>query len=562
MVSTNSYRETPVEIFEELPPVWRWRRWRMAAMPEADQSNHKSRHMSMTSNRNRAELSTAMKPTIKTFPAVLGFISSRDARLDLRHRFMSHRHRSEIRCTDEDNNIFAYHGTNVSRRSLLHSAGTSLAGVVSAGPLAKLFGSQYVDVNTVSAMGLVQFPCEPGYLANTYNMMRAGESRLEAEGILSTNPLFLTNQDDSLSDLGKIQVEASCNEMLVLGINPSVVKYSLASKCIETANIVASKLMVGRNRIVPEFTFMDQRSVGLWDGKSLNSTEAAVWAMDTDEGGDEGRGGKPPPNEDGTPNETLFEQVTRLRQLMSILETQYSGDDILLIFPDGTSPALLSCLISGIPLKEVHALNFLPGELRAGVNMKNTRQLLKERVSSPEYLATLARGRDELKTLRRELDEYLLAKEGSKTLLIPGPESRGAVESQTNGRRSYARKTRFTPDILATGALLAIGSLAMLRVDKDGDENRRMSDFKPVPSTAELDPPQTTPFTTDTTETVAIQVSDSADGIINPNVFQDIPVLSKEDRVKAAELAMEEYLSQDDGGDAWLSSMLEIRDET
>jgi hypothetical protein len=89
-----------------------------------------------------------------------------------------------------------------------------------------------------------------------------------------------------------------------------------------------------------------------------------------------------------------------------------------------------------------------------------------------------------------------------------------------------------------------------------------MSDFKPVPSTAELDPPQTTPFTTDTTETVAIQVFDSADGIIDPNVFQDIPVLSKEDRVKAAELAMEEYLSQDDGGDAWLSSMLEIRDET
>ncbi|KAL3758579.1 hypothetical protein ACHAWU_008333 [Discostella pseudostelligera] len=508
-----------------------------------------------------------MKPMMKTFPAVLGFISSRDARLDLGHRFISHRHMSDIRCTDEDdNNIFAYHETNVSRRSLLHSAGTSLAGVVSAGPLAKLLvGSQHVvDVNTASAMGLVQFPCQPDYLANTYHMMRAGESRLEAEGILSTNPLFLTNQDDSLSDLGKIQVEASCNEMLVLGINPSVVKYSLASKCIETANIVASTLMVGRNRIVPEFTFMDQRSVGLWDGKSLNSTEAAVWAMDADEAGDEGRGGKPPPNEDGTPNETLFEQVTRLRQLMSILETQYSGDDILLIFPDGTSPALLSCLISGIPLKEVHALNFLPGELRVGVNMKNTRQLLKERVSSPEYLATLARGRDELRTLRRELDEYLLAKEGSKTLLIPGPVSRGAAESQTNRRRSSLEvgETRFSPDILATGALLAIGSLAMLRVDKDGDENRRTSDIKPVPSTAELDPPLTIPFTTDTTETVAIPVSDSADGIVDPNVFQDIPVLSKEDRVKAAELAMEEYLSQDDGGDAWLSSMLEIRDET
>ena len=47
----------------------------------------------------------------------------------------------------------------------------------------------------------------------------------------------------------------------------------------------------------------------------------------------------------------------------------------------------------------------------------------------------------------------------------------------------------------------------------------------------------------------------------DPNVFLDVPVLSKEDRVKAAEIAMEEYLSQDDGGDAWLSSMLEIIDE-
>jgi hypothetical protein len=84
---------------------------------------------------------------------------------------------------------------------------------------------------------------------------------------------------------------------------------------------------------------MDQRGVGLWDGKPLESTEAAIWAMDAAEAGEEGRGGKPPQNDDGTANETLFEQVTRLRQLMSVLETQYSGDDILLIFPDGTSPA-------------------------------------------------------------------------------------------------------------------------------------------------------------------------------------------------------------------------------
>ena len=504
-----------------------------------------------------------MKPSIST----IGFLACRDAPLG--HRWMPQK--SKIQCTENDDLLCheTQNNNNVSsRRSLLHSAGTSLAGVVSAGPLAKLFGSHHVmDVNTARAMGLVQFPCKPGSLANTYHMMRAGESRLEAEGILSTNPLFLTNQDDSLSELGKIQIEASCNEMLTMGINPSVVKYSLASKCADTANIVASTLMVGRNRIVPEFTFMDQRSVGLWDAKPLNSTEAAVWAMDADEAGDEGRGGKPPPNEDGTPNETLFEQVTRLRQLISILETQYSGDDILLIFPDGTSPALLSCLISGISLKDVHALNFSPGELRVGVNMKNTRQLLKDRISSPEYLAILEKGREELKLLRKEHDEYLLAKEGSKTLLIPGPERSPNVEFQSNRRANRERDDNdVSPDIVAIGVALAIGGLAMLKVDTDGDDNDGTSDMKSIPSfafaTTDLDPSLTFPLAADNIQTVAI-VADSVEGIDigDPNVFLDVPVLSKEDRVKAAEIAMEEYLSQDDGGDAWLSSMLEIRDE-
>ena len=105
-------------------------------------------------------------------------------------------------------------------------------------------------------MGLVHFPCKPGELFNTYHLMRAGESGLEAEGVLSTNPLFLTNREDALTDLGTAQVEEVCNDLMSKGINPSVVKYSLAAKCIDAANIVANTMMVGRNRLVPEFTFM------------------------------------------------------------------------------------------------------------------------------------------------------------------------------------------------------------------------------------------------------------------------------------------------------------------
>ena len=78
---------------------------------------------------------------------------------------------------------------SISRRSLLHSAGLSIAGSISSGPASALL--RYVSNDThqnvaanANAIGLVQFPCNPGSLANTYHMMRAGESGLEAEGIL------------------------------------------------------------------------------------------------------------------------------------------------------------------------------------------------------------------------------------------------------------------------------------------------------------------------------------------------------------------------------------------
>lgn len=53
-----------------------------------------------------------------------------------------------------------------------------------------------------------------------------------------------TNRDDALTTLGVIQVEDACADLMAKGINPSVVKYSLASKCIDSANIVATRMMV------------------------------------------------------------------------------------------------------------------------------------------------------------------------------------------------------------------------------------------------------------------------------------------------------------------------------
>ena len=46
---------------------------------------------------------------------------------------------------------------------------------------------------------------------------------------------------------------------------------------------------------------------------------------------------------------------------------------------------------------------------------------------------------------------------------------------------------------------------------------------------------------------------DANNGLTNSNVFEDVPVLSQQDHVEAAEKAIKEYLSHDDDDDWWLT---------
>jgi len=241
---------------------------------------------------------------------------------------------------DDDDDGIPPNDDEQSRRSFLSSSliTTSI-----------LFGS---STSFANARGLVRFPCkEP--LLNTYHFMRCGLSELEIEDIWSTNPLFLTNREAALSDLGDEQVREACRYIKEYASQPTVVRYSLAAASIDSANIVGDELKIGRDRLVPEFNYMDPRAIGGWDGSQLNATEEAVWAMDVDEGGPNGKGGKPPSNEDGTPAETLSNQVVRLTNLMSVLETLYRKVRFVLAKLFELSLPLFDCLYKPHTLTEV-----------------------------------------------------------------------------------------------------------------------------------------------------------------------------------------------------------------
>jgi hypothetical protein len=171
---------------------------------------------------------------------------------------------------------------------------------------------------------------------------------------------------------------------------------------MDTGDLIARELKLGRDRLLPEFTYLDQRGIGLWDSSDMSIVKPALWALDELEAGPEGFGARPPPNEDGTPNETLHDQFIRLRQFLSLQESRTAGETILIIFPDGTGPALLSCMIAGIPFHKVHVLDMVPGELRLDVTPENIKALYDQRKDDPEYWAIIEDGKQKLNTLRQK----------------------------------------------------------------------------------------------------------------------------------------------------------------
>ena len=83
--------------------------------------------------------------------------------------------------------------------------------------------------------------------------MRAGQSKLEEQNIWGTNPMFLTNREEnSMSAQGIAQIQEACRILEQADLNLSVVKYPLAANAVDTSNMIASELQIGRNNIVPE----------------------------------------------------------------------------------------------------------------------------------------------------------------------------------------------------------------------------------------------------------------------------------------------------------------------
>ncbi|XP_010519560.1 PREDICTED: uncharacterized protein LOC104798977 [Tarenaya hassleriana] len=211
---------------------------------------------------------------------------------------------------------------------------------------------------SADARGLFQMP--PLRLSNRYYLVRAGESEYESLGIINTNPVAKTSVDSGLSEKGKKQTVRAALQLKAMGAcdRNCWIWPSITQRAYQAAEIIAAFNGISRSYIVPEYSFLDARGLGAFEGKNLESI-SEVYAMD----GISPRT-KPPPVGDGTPNESVSDVFVRVTQLMSILETQYSGDTVVIVSPDSDNLSVLQAGVLGLDLRRHSELYMGPGEVR------------------------------------------------------------------------------------------------------------------------------------------------------------------------------------------------------
>ncbi|CAI0545782.1 unnamed protein product [Linum tenue] len=234
------------------------------------------------------------------------------------------------------------------RRRLLHAAVSLSAAAI----------TLTLPAQIAEARGLFQMP--PFRLINRYYLVRAGESEYEDMGIINTNPVAKTSVDNGLSEKGKKQTVKAALKLKAMGAcdDGCWIWPSITQRAYQAAEVIAAVNGISRSYIVPEYSFLDARGLGGYEGRSLEVV-SEVYASDT-----VSPRNKPPPIDDGTPSESVEDVFVRVTQLMSILETQYSGETVIIVSPDSDNLTVLQAGLVGLDLRRHHELSFEPGEVR------------------------------------------------------------------------------------------------------------------------------------------------------------------------------------------------------
>jgi broad specificity phosphatase PhoE len=145
--------------------------------------------------------------------------------------------------------------------------------------------------------GMLTFPL-PAPLKNNIVLVRSGECFADSKHEVETNPVKKLRLDNALTFKGRQEAIDAAKRLNELDFMPTYIWTSNTERAYETAAIIARETQLGQNRIVPEYSFLDARAMGIYEGKNSEESVDEIHRKDEEVGVKY----KPPPNNDGTPS--------------------------------------------------------------------------------------------------------------------------------------------------------------------------------------------------------------------------------------------------------------------
>ncbi|CAB1103667.1 unnamed protein product [Ectocarpus sp. CCAP 1310/34] len=193
--------------------------------------------------------------------------------------------------------------------------------------------------------------------------MRSGQGGSDKEGVVQSHPIDKLHVDNRLTDQGVEETQRAAGVLRALGVADAFIWADISRVDMDTARILAQELGIRQERVIPEYAFLEPRGMGIFDGKEvatvLPEAEGKVYEKDA-----VSLTWRPPPNTDGTPNESVDDVFVRVRQLLSKLETQYQGEDVIIVAPDSDCLSVLQSFVLGEDMGKHSKYYLRPGEGR------------------------------------------------------------------------------------------------------------------------------------------------------------------------------------------------------
>ena len=199
-------------------------------------------------------------------------------------------------------------------------------------------------------------------LKNQIILLRSGESYADQDNRIETNPVKKLAIANALTPQGREEI-INAGKKLCSHETPSWIWTSNTERAYESATILARECQVGQNRIVPEFSLLDARGMGMYEGMHTKESYATVHENDEKQGVNWA-----PTSKDDVPSNSVNDIFVKLNQLLSTIDGMYSGEMIVIVSPDSECLSILQAgIVDKTPddsLPKHSRFAFANGELR------------------------------------------------------------------------------------------------------------------------------------------------------------------------------------------------------